>query len=104
MEPPFLAADTMAEGVEGFVLLALMLVIIILRSIVRVRRVGFGGLDLDDYLMPLAGVGQQFSSQYSISINGPRLISYPCHRYSAQLSRWQRHSSSVRPRASPTAT
>jgi hypothetical protein len=49
----------MAGGVEGFVLLALMLVIIVLRSIVRWRRVGLGGLELDDYLMPVAGVSQQ---------------------------------------------
>jgi len=43
-------------GVEGFVLLALMLVIIVLRSIVRWRRVGLVGLELDDYLMPVAGI------------------------------------------------
>lgn len=49
----------MAEDVEGFTLLALMLVIIILRSFVRWRRVGLAGFQADDYFMPLAGVGQQ---------------------------------------------
>jgi hypothetical protein len=72
-----------AEGVEGFVLLALMLVIIVLRTIVRWRRVGLGGLELDDYLMPVAGVSQANKHR---TADGPRLTR---HRYSAPLSRWQ---------------
>jgi hypothetical protein len=76
----------MAEGVEGFVLLGLMLVIIVLRSIVRWRRVGLGGLELDDYLMPVAGVSQQQRLVVRCT-NGPRLM---CHRYSAPLLQWQR--------------
>lgn len=47
----------MANGVESFVLLGLMLVIIAFRTIVRWRRVGLAHLQLDDYLMVLAGVG-----------------------------------------------
>jgi hypothetical protein len=83
-----------AEGLEGFVLLALMLVIIVLRTIVRWRRVGLGGLELDDYLMPVAGVSQANNNKQPTAVrcsNGPRLIRR--HRYSAPLSRWRRLSS-----------
>ncbi|KAK4133218.1 hypothetical protein BT67DRAFT_59627 [Trichocladium antarcticum] len=46
----------MANGVESFVLLGLMLVIIAFRTFVRWRRVGLAHLQLDDYLMVLAGI------------------------------------------------
>ena len=75
------APATMAEGVEAFTLLALMLVIIILRIFVRWRRVGLAHLQLDDYLMVLAGVGQDC---FAIHQSEPRLS---CDRYSAPLSR-----------------
>ncbi|KAJ4304343.1 hypothetical protein N0V88_001956 [Collariella sp. IMI 366227] len=46
----------MAGNVEAFTLLSLVVVIIALRIIVRLRNVGLCGLQLDDYLMPVAGV------------------------------------------------
>ena len=47
----------MAADVEAFTLLALGLVIIGLRTVVRWRQVGPANFQLDDYLMVLAGVG-----------------------------------------------
>ncbi|KAF7174023.1 hypothetical protein CNMCM5623_006329 [Aspergillus felis] len=41
---------------EAFTLLALAIVVIILRIIARISTVGFHNFQLDDYLMPLAGV------------------------------------------------
>lgn len=41
---------------EQFILLALGWVFIFLRIFVRTRQVGVRGWELDDYLMPLAGV------------------------------------------------
>lgn len=49
----------MAGDVEAFTLLSLVLAIIALRTFVRVKNVGLGGLQLDDWLMPVAGVSQQ---------------------------------------------
>ncbi|KAL2177492.1 uncharacterized protein P884DRAFT_329795 [Thermothelomyces heterothallicus CBS 202.75] len=46
----------MAQNAEAFTLLSLVLFIIACRTLVRVRNVGFRGLQLDDYLMPLAGI------------------------------------------------
>ncbi|KAL2132776.1 hypothetical protein VTI74DRAFT_3400 [Chaetomium olivicolor] len=46
----------MAEHAEAFTLLSLVLVIIAFRTFVRVRNVGLRGLQLDDYLMPVAGI------------------------------------------------
>jgi hypothetical protein len=46
----------MAGNVEAFTLLSLVLVIIAARTFVRLRNVGLRGLQLDDYLMPVAGV------------------------------------------------
>jgi len=47
-----------AEHAESFTLLSLIVVIVALRTFVRVRNVGFRGLQLDDYLMPVAAVSQ----------------------------------------------
>ena len=41
---------------EAFTLLALAIVTIIVRMIARITTVGFRNFQLDDYLMPLAGV------------------------------------------------
>jgi hypothetical protein len=41
---------------EAFTLLSLAIVVIILRIIARFFTVGFHNFQLDDYLMPLAGV------------------------------------------------
>ncbi|KAK4232986.1 hypothetical protein C8A03DRAFT_39341 [Achaetomium macrosporum] len=46
----------MAGEVEAWTLLSLVLAIVILRTFVRLRNVGFRGLQLDDYLMPVAGI------------------------------------------------
>lgn len=46
----------MAENVEAWTLLALALATILLRISVRWKLVGFTNFQLDDYLMPLAGV------------------------------------------------
>ncbi|KXX80211.1 hypothetical protein MMYC01_204231 [Madurella mycetomatis] len=46
----------MAENIEAFTLLSLVVVIIALRVFVRWRNVGLRGLRLDDYLMPVAGI------------------------------------------------
>ncbi|AEO58639.1 hypothetical protein MYCTH_2306113 [Thermothelomyces thermophilus ATCC 42464] len=46
----------MAQNAEAFTLLSLVLFIIACRTLVRVRNVGFRGLQLDDYLMPVAGI------------------------------------------------
>ncbi|KAL2260410.1 hypothetical protein VTK26DRAFT_5590 [Humicola hyalothermophila] len=47
----------MADGnTEAYVLLSLVVVIISARMIYRIRTVGFRGLALDDYLMPLGGI------------------------------------------------
>ena len=55
-----LSVAKMADNIEAYVLLSLVVVIILLRTIFRVRTVGFSGLQLDDYLMPLAGVSCPF--------------------------------------------
>jgi hypothetical protein len=44
------------EHAEAYTLLSLVVVIVALRTFVRVRNVGLGGLQLDDYLMPVAAV------------------------------------------------
>lgn len=41
---------------EAFTLLSLAIVVIILRIVARILTVGFHNFQLDDYLMPLAGV------------------------------------------------
>ncbi|KAK4118340.1 hypothetical protein N657DRAFT_628583 [Parathielavia appendiculata] len=46
----------MGGNAEAFTLLSLVLVTIALRTVVRVRNVGLRGLQLDDYLMPVAGI------------------------------------------------
>ncbi|KAK3901864.1 hypothetical protein C8A05DRAFT_44582 [Staphylotrichum tortipilum] len=46
----------MAEHTEAFTLLSLVVVVVSLRIFVRVRNVGFRGLQLDDYLMPVAAI------------------------------------------------
>ncbi|KAL2161833.1 hypothetical protein VTH06DRAFT_7617 [Thermothelomyces fergusii] len=46
----------MAQNAEAFTLLSLVLFIIACRIFVRVKHVGFRGLQLDDYLMPVAGI------------------------------------------------
>ncbi|KAL2150565.1 hypothetical protein VTH82DRAFT_7128 [Thermothelomyces myriococcoides] len=46
----------MAQNAEAFTLLSLVLFIIACRVVVRIKSVGFRGLQLDDYLMPLAGI------------------------------------------------
>lgn len=46
----------MASNVEAWVLLSLALFIIIVRACVRWNLVGPANFQLDDYLMPLAGV------------------------------------------------
>lgn len=46
----------MAENVEAWTLLALALATILLRISVRWKLVGPTNFQLDDYLMPLAGV------------------------------------------------
>ncbi|KAH6649351.1 hypothetical protein F5144DRAFT_616551 [Chaetomium tenue] len=46
----------MSGNTEAFTLLSLVVVIIVLRTVVRLRSVGLRGLHLDDYLMPLAGI------------------------------------------------
>lgn len=46
----------MAQNVEAWTLLALALVVIAFRVYVRWTLVGPSGFQLDDYLMPLAGV------------------------------------------------
>lgn len=43
-------------SVEGFTLMSLGLAFIFFRVVVRWNSVGPGGFQLDDYLMPLAGV------------------------------------------------
>lgn len=43
-------------SVEGFVLMSLGLTFIIIRVVVRWTSVGPSNFQLDDYLMPLAGV------------------------------------------------
>jgi hypothetical protein len=48
----------MVEHAEQFALLSLVVVIVALRTFVRVRNVGLRGLQLDDYLMPVAAVSQ----------------------------------------------
>ncbi|KAK3307690.1 uncharacterized protein B0T15DRAFT_530898 [Chaetomium strumarium] len=44
------------QNVEAWTLLSFVLAIIGLRTFVRLRSVGFRGLQLDDYLMPVAGI------------------------------------------------
>ncbi|KAK4151639.1 hypothetical protein C8A00DRAFT_45212 [Chaetomidium leptoderma] len=46
----------MSGNIEAFVLLSLVVVIIALRTAVRLKNVGLRGLQLDDYLMPVAGI------------------------------------------------
>lgn len=46
------------NGIEAYTLLSLGLVIIALRTFFRWRNVGLANLQLDDYLMPLAGVSR----------------------------------------------
>lgn len=53
----------MAEAdVESFTLMSLGLVIILIRIYVRWTQVGPANFQLDDYLMPLAGVSPAFVS------------------------------------------
>lgn len=47
----------MADNAEAWTLLSLALVIILVRVGVRWKLVGPANFQLDDYLMPLAGVG-----------------------------------------------
>ncbi|RHZ49765.1 hypothetical protein CDV55_102517 [Aspergillus turcosus] len=53
---------------EAFTLLALAIVTIIIRIIARITTVGFRNFQLDDYLMPLAGVvyGLETGAAYSV--------------------------------------
>ncbi|KAK3290936.1 uncharacterized protein B0H64DRAFT_427438 [Chaetomium fimeti] len=46
----------MSGNVEAFTLLSFVVVIIVLRTVVRLRSVGLRGLHLDDYLMPIAAI------------------------------------------------
>lgn len=49
--------DSVTMGIEEqFILLSLGLITIGVRMGVRIRQIGFGGWQLDDYLMPITGV------------------------------------------------
>jgi hypothetical protein len=84
----------MSGNVEAFTLLSLVVVIIVLRTVVRLRSVGLRGLHIDDYLMPIAGVSKPPFCNNPASL--PRLTP---DRYSASSTWWRRFMSWSRPMA-----
>lgn len=62
----------MGADVEAFTLLSLGLVIICIRIYVRWTQVGPANFQLDDYLMPLAGVSPAFVNCFFFSSTSTR--------------------------------